>query len=292
MADELRDLILKTIQTECHSPQNALQNAAGDPAWGEPLVGFSSGADAVYASFKQAVGPFHWTPPEAFALAFPEIQATAAELTVAAWILPQTEATKADNRLERVYPAERWARARMFGEKFNAYLRRQVVAALASRGYAAVAPGIAPQWAEHPSEAYTVASTWSERHVAYASGLGTFGLCDGLITPKGKAVRLGSIVVRGQVTPTVRPYTHPRAYCLYFSEGTCGECISRCPVRALSPAGHDKVKCRRHLDRTKPYIREHYAFDGYACGLCQTGVPCESGVPLPNPPNRLPNAQS
>ena len=38
-----------------------------------------------------------------------------------------------------------------------------------------------------------MASTWSERHVAYVSGLGTFGLSGGLITAKGQAVRLGSV---------------------------------------------------------------------------------------------------
>jgi epoxyqueuosine reductase len=28
-----------------------------------------------------------------------------------------------------------------------------------------------------------------------------------------------------------------------------------------------------------PYIREHYGINIYACGLCQTGVPCEKGIP-------------
>jgi hypothetical protein len=26
-------------------------------------------------------------------------------------------------------------------------------------------------------------------------------------------------------------------------------------------------------------VRRNYGFDGYACGLCQTGVPCEAGIP-------------
>ena len=37
------------------------------------------------------------------------------------------------------------------------------------------------------------ASNWSERHVAYVCGLGTFG-CQGLITSKGLAGRFGSII--------------------------------------------------------------------------------------------------
>ena len=27
-------------------------------------------------------------------------------------------------------------------------------------------------------------------------------------------------------------------------------------------------------------LREHFGFEGYGCGLCQTGVPCESGIPV------------
>jgi len=79
------------------------------------------------------------------------------------------------------------------------------------------------------SERYGFASAWSERHVAYASGLGTFGLCDGLITPKGKAMRCGSVAAQIQVPPTPRPYQDHHAYCLHFSQGSCGLCITRCP---------------------------------------------------------------
>jgi len=124
------------------------------------------------------------------------------------------------------------------------------------------------------------ASTWSERHATYASGLGTFGLCDGLITPLGKAMRVGSVVARIEIPPTPRPYTDHRAYCLFFSKGICGKCIDRCPVGALSEKGHDKVKCRAHLNpTTSEYVKANYGFDGYGCGLCQTAVPCESKIP-------------
>jgi hypothetical protein len=51
-------------------------------------------------------------------------------------------------------------------------------------------------------------------------------------------------------------------------------------VGALSEKGHDKVKCRAHtLVRAAEYVQKHYHFEGYGCGLCQTGVPCEFEVP-------------
>ena len=272
--------ITTVIQSFCDGPQNTLQDAANEKAWGTPLVGFCSGADPLYEQYKEVVGPFHWTPAEIFGRTFPDSPVDAAELTVISWILPQTRATKADNRKERVYPAERWARSRIFGETFNNKLRQHVVDALRQAGYQAVAPMLSPQWQSKQSEKFVFSSTWSERHTAYAAGLGTFGLCDGLITPVGKAMRTGSVVARLSIPPTPRPYTDHRAYCLFYAHGTCGKCIDRCPVGALSKAGHDKVKCSRHLNpTTADYVKENYGFDGYGCGLCQTGVPCESGIP-------------
>jgi epoxyqueuosine reductase len=259
------------------SPENTLQNAAREKAFDSPLVGFSSGADPIYKKYKDYVGPFHWTPEEIFALTFPDNPKPAEDLTVISWILPQTRASKADNRKEKIFPAERWARARIFGEEVNVKLRRLVVDLLKAQGIAAVAPMLSPLWGRRDSQLFVFASTWSERHAAHASGLGTFGLCDGLITPLGKAIRCGSVVADLKIPPTVRPYRHHKAYCLYYSRGVCGKCIDRCPVGALSKAGHDKRKCQEHIHVAgEEYVRTHYGFDGFGCGLCQTLVPCES----------------
>lgn len=120
----------------------------------------------------------------------------------------------------------------------------------------------------------------TERHVAYACGLGTFGLCDGLITPVGKAVRLGSVVVRAKLASSSRPYSRHDAYCPFLVDGSCGACMARCPVGAITPEGHDKAKCRTFSgDGMAAYLKETFDFEGYGCGLCQTGVPCEKGIP-------------
>lgn len=168
------------------SPENTLQGSFQEKAFENPLVGFSRGDDSLYESYKEVVGPFHWTPREIFTLSFPAIRVKAADLAVISWILPQTRATKADNRKESTFPAERWARARIFGEAVNVKLRNRVVDVLQHAGFEAVAPMLAPIWERTLSDRYVFASTWSERHAAYAAGLGTFGLCDGLITPPGK----------------------------------------------------------------------------------------------------------
>jgi epoxyqueuosine reductase len=264
----------------CDPTVNTLCDPANERAWDDPLVGFSRGDDPLFQQYKEYVGPFHWTPIEIFDKTFPAEQATPGELTVISWVLPQTEATKADNRKEMVYPAERWARARIYGEQVNNQVRQRLVDALLAAGYTAMAPMSSPYWHGERSERFGRASTWSERHAAYAAGLGTFGLCDGLITPKGKAMRVGSAIARMEIPATPRPYADHHAYCLFFSQGICGECIDRCPVGAISEAGHDKGACSRHLrPSTAEYVKSQYGFDGYGCGLCQTGVPCESKIP-------------
>ncbi|SPF40320.1 conserved hypothetical protein [Syntrophobacter sp. SbD1] len=279
-ADSIESIIKEFVET---SPENSLKNSANDRAFDSPLIGFSSGADPLYQDFKTHVGPFHWTPKEALAQAFPDLLLEAEEISVISWVLPQTKATRKDNRNEALYPSESWARARIFGEEFNVKVRKHLVEYLMREGHEAVAPVFLPNWKIEQSERFTLASTWSERHAAYASGLGTFGLCDGLITAKGKAMRLGSVAARIKIAPTPRPYMDHNAYCLFYSTGKCGKCIERCPVQAVSKNGHDKLKCFSHTKIDGgDYVKSHYGFDGYGCGLCQTGVPCESRIPKVN----------
>ncbi len=271
----------ESVRDFAKSPANTLGDAHNEPAFDVPLVGFSSGDDPLYLEFKKVIGPFHWTPTEIFTQAFPDVWITPEQLTVISWILPQTRATKADNRKESAHVSERWARAKRFGEGFNVKLRDYLVSRLTDAGYQAAAPQNLPSWRQKMSERHGMASTWSERHAAYAAGLGTFGLCDGLITPIGKAMRCGSVVARLSIPPTPRPYNDHRAYCLFFSQGgACGKCMARCPVGAITPHGHDKEKCREYLAVVqRAYELESYGLEAGSCGLCQTKVPCESRIP-------------
>ena len=144
-----------TIKEFClESPENSLKNKGDERAWGEPLVGFSNGADPLYETIKEDVGSFYLTPTEVFEKSFPDIKASADELTVISWILPQAQATKADNRKETQYPSERWARGKRYGEVFNAMVRSHVTETLNSAGFKAIAPLLAPFWKWQVSERY------------------------------------------------------------------------------------------------------------------------------------------
>ena len=93
--------------------------------------------------------------------------------------------------------------------------------------------------------------------------------------------RCGSVVFNAQCVPTPRPYTHYQEYCLYLMDGSCGVCMQRCPVGAIGPDGHDKLKCREYLMVTLvEWVKKPRYMGAYsACGLCQTYVPCESQIP-------------
>jgi epoxyqueuosine reductase QueG len=263
-------------------PSNRMGVAWGDERiWVNPLFGVARGDDPLFEALKNKVDEKHWLPAEAFSASPEGYKADPAELSVVSWILPHNPVTKKDNASCREMTSERWARSRIFGEAANAALRDHMTEFLRAAGCEAVAPMRLEGWTELKSERYVFASNWSERHVAHVCGLGTFGLCDGLITPVGKAVRIGSVVLRARLEPTPRPYTRYDEYCPFKTKKTCGACIGRCPAGALSAQGHDKMKCRAFLNgKTAPYVEEHYGFKGYGCGLCQTGVPCSSGIPL------------
>ncbi|MCJ7580378.1 MAG: epoxyqueuosine reductase [Candidatus Aminicenantes bacterium] len=276
----LEESIRKFCLTSKH---NSLKFQSQEKAWGEPLVGFSRGDDPFYQRFKQDIGSFYFTPEELFKKTYPEMDADQSDLFVISWILPQTEATKIDQRNTDFFPSERWIRSRKFGEEFNQKLRAYVESLIQKKGYKAAAPLCSPLYSQKKSPAYGRASNWSERHAAYVSGLGTFGLCDGLITPLGKAVRFGSVITNMPFPISKMPYADIHAYCLFHSNGTCKQCVDRCPVGALSEEGHDKEICWSHVHEVNgPYIKKEMKLEAFGCGLCQTGVPCESGIPIPS----------
>jgi hypothetical protein len=174
------------------APSNTMQLTGKDePAWDDALVGVCAGADPIWQQYKEYIGAFHWTPWEVFNQHRAEENASADQLAVVSWVLPQRKKVRQANRRARKYPAEEWARIRVYGEAFNTDLRRHVVTQLAQAGVAAVAPMLAPNWTIVNSRRFSYASSWSERHAAHAAGLGTFGLCDGLITAQRQSHAAG-----------------------------------------------------------------------------------------------------
>ena len=253
----------------------------GRKYWGKPLVGYASGNDPLFLQYKKIIGRFHFTPQEIFELTFGRSKETS-NLTVISWILPMAEDIRKSNRKETRYPSILWAHARDFGEEFNVQLRNHVVAFLQKKGFRSVAPWNSPffRWVRSPK--IGLASVWSERHAAYACGLGTFGLSGGFITKKGKSIRIGSVITDLPIEPSPQDYPHHMANCLYFLGKSCLACTNRCPAGAISAKGHDKDKCYKYYFRTiNPLKQPEYGVRVTGCGLCQTNVPCEFEIPRP-----------
>ena len=266
------------------SEENTLNLPTGEKAFDAPLVGFSNGADPLFEQYVAHIGDFYLTPLDIFNKSFPREKTVApGALTIVSWVLPSTTHTRNDQASAVRRPSERWIRLRYYGELFNESLRRSLVARLSEAGIQAAAPVLEPFWSQSDTGPYAPCSSWSERHAAYAGGLGTFGLCDGLITPVGKAMRTGSVVARLAIPPSERPYTDPHAYCLYYSHGTCGKCISRCPVKAILESGHDKQTCMRYTtQKMRKYALDEHGIDVSVCGICQAGIPCTARIPHPD----------
>ena len=254
-----------------------LPEYAGMRIFEKPLVGFSAADDRIYYDdFKKEgiVSPKYLSPAEWL----PEAK------TVISVFLPFTERVRESNRTEKDTPYEpgltqkcstEWLHARIEGHIFIDVLMEYIGKLLNNEGKKTVCPAVSDRFGMVEQHV----SNWSERHAAYASGLGTFGLSRGIITEKGMAGRIGSIITDGEFEPDVRPYENPFEYCLM-----CGACQRRCPVSAIDitrgcALGKDQDICDSqihisHLPAHGPNARVRYG-----CGKCQTKVPCEHRIP-------------
>lgn len=283
-------LIVKTVKDYIvGSPGNRFQYIDGTPIFDEPLVGFADGDDALFYEYKKIIGDFHLTPREALtkylqSKGIKDIEEPA-HVSVIAWILPIVLETRLSLRKETAVPSLRWNHTRVYGEPVNKELQLHLVSLFNELGHRAVAPMYTDLFKVHELP-NGLASNWSQRHAAYAAGLGTFSLSDGFITPRGIAMRVGSVVVDMALPPTPRLYENHLANCLFYRDGSCRDCIKRCPAGAITEKGHDKIKCRSYIDNVMPGIMKEQGRDkDYVmkptpgCGMCQTDVPCESRIP-------------
>jgi len=276
----ITDIIKDFVRT---SPRNRMPESYNDLIFNEPLVQFADGDDPIFTEYKTIISPTHLTPREALVKACDKGKVTAPEhVSVISWILPITEKTRQSNREETRTPTRLWSYTRNYGEKFNDALREYTVEFLTEMGYLAAAPMSQPYFESYTNEKGKY-SNWSERHVAYAAGLGTFSLSDGFITESGIAMRCGSVVTDLGLPPSPRLALGPYANCLFYTNGSCKACIARCPSGAITENGHDKIRCDAYIHEDIGYLMEEYAVTETGCGLCQTNVPCEFCNPAKEP---------
>lgn len=285
-AQAIHEFIFKTVM---ESPKNRLTYLDNCQAVEEPLVGFGDGYDPVISQFKKVIVDFHMNPQELWQQAFPG--PLPQHLTLVCWILPFTETIRASNRKRKEAPSKHWLHNYYHSEMLDNQLRTGLVAFLKEHGCRAVAGARPPLFKRLLDYPAGPVSNWSERHYCYVAGLGTFGLSRGLITRKGMAIRCASVLTELELPITARKYESPTAYCPFLEMGGCGLCMKRCPAGAITAGGKDNIKCLRYIkDVLMPLCKGEVPPEvindpvngghvGQGCGLCQTGVPCESRVP-------------
>lgn len=271
----------------------------GGKIFSNPLIGVAQGNDSIFFKFKESVGSEHYTPLEMW-LANGQKQIPASSLHTVSIIYPFTNEIRKESITpitlpKMVLPAEIYSVARNFAKGFRNYIMEQIVHFFQNKGYNAVSGKL--------SEAYTLVakkdfySTWSENHIAFAAGLGTFGLHEGLITDLGCNIRLASVITDAPLNITLRKSDEPYANCLYYAKGTCRECARNCPANAITEKGYDKTKCNKYrnkvaremVPRIKPILKSYsrrinwkYKAHNYpvGCELCQFGVKCMDKNPM------------
>lgn len=271
----LAELREKLTQTVLESPDNAVRaeyalrpELVGTPYFEGPLVGCAAADDPLFAQFKG--------DPKIYgsALRLPEEWLPGAG-SVVVFFLPLSEEVRGSNIPKLEGPSDQWLHARIEGQAFLEACCREAAGWLEAEGYRTVIPAVHPEFCIRRDPARkergepVFASNWSERHAAFAAGLGTFGLSKHIITEKGVCGRFGSIITDAVLETTPRPYTEPYEYCTF-----CGACIRRCPVDAIFPEGKDVQLCSDFVDETQ---RRHAP--RYGCGKCQLAVPCTTGIP-------------
>ncbi len=218
----------------------------------EPIVGFAAADDPLYEELSAKIGYPQIHPKEFLADA----------QGVAVYFIPFSRKIVDSVRKSKVISAL-WSDAYAETNTLLAEIGEKLVAALTAAGMKA--RGEPPTYTSASYDKVNLRANWAHKSSAVIAGIGTFGLNHLVVTKKGTAGRLGSIVTTARLTPTKRP-DHP--YCLFYKTGKCRFCVENCPTGALWVDGSfDRFRCNAYLDGKSLHKMEQ------GCGMCSAG-PC------------------
>jgi epoxyqueuosine reductase QueG len=277
---------------ETNSLNRLPEQYGGGRIFDTPTIGVANGDDPIFLKFKEVVGPKHLTPAEMWEQSGlqddPDI---AARLRTVSIIFPYVDRIREESKTAQKMPAEIYSVGRNFANAFMDDVLEKTVAFFQKKGFQATSGMRSPAFQiivnEDPLSIY---SSWSERHMAFAAGLGTFSLHEGFISEIGCNIRITSVITDAPLEATPRKSDDPYTNCLFYSTGKCKKCAQRCPGDAISEEGHDKLKCylygqivqeemtARLGDLLKPHLRyingeEQWSYP-VGCAFCQFDVPC------------------
>ena len=234
------------------------------PVLDAPLIGFASADNPLFETFRrdEVIGS-QWRAPKEW---MPEAK------SVAVFFFPVSSAIRTRHRAAKTATNEAWNYGYgKHGQVLNAFIEG-LTAELESLGIHYHIPTKDPAFKieQHPvmsggKEDVHYSTSWSNRHVAFAAGLGTFGVHRHLITKSGCSGVLASMILDREMEPTVAEYKDPYENCIH-----CGACVNRCPAGAITLENLRNLKeCRTYAGSLR---KEN---DPGNCGKCLVGIPCE-----------------
>lgn len=218
--------------------------------WRTPLVGYADAKEGYIRTLKEVVIDTH---------AMPEDFLEGANVVIAYFIPFKKELAATNIGVEDNAASAEWAEAYKVTNTMMGKLSTYLAEELNKMGYRATVPVNAGLLSD------SLKSNWSQRHVARAAGLGTFGINNMLITKEGCCGRYNTVVADIPVEPD-KPLEHEN--CLYKSKGLCKKCVTNCFYGALTEEGFDRFKCFEACEKN----REVFGVD--VCGKCATNIPC------------------
>jgi epoxyqueuosine reductase len=255
--------------------------------FGNPIFGISSGDDPIFQRFKEVVGSKHLTPWEMWNAN--DLIEEEKNLKVVSVIFPYSNYIRDSSKNVKIFPSDQYCVGRNQADRFMDEVIKKLIQFFEKKGFQATSGMLSAVF--NVKTGRKIYSNWSERHIAFAAGLGTFSLHEGLITEVGCNVRITSIITNAPLKINIRSSDDPYSNCLFYSNGNCEKCIERCPANAITREGHDKFKCAEYgryirenvIERLNEHLQPKWTrFNGtlrkrqppVGCAFCQFNVPC------------------
>ncbi len=227
--------------------------------WREPVVKFADADDPLFKELKNVVRPTHALPKEILKDA----------QTVIAYFIPFAKSI-ANSNIEGKYSSKKWARAYLETNQLISNLNNYLKKELANDNYQ-----VSSIPATNNFDKKSLMSDWSHRHVAYVAGLGSFGINNMLITEKGCAGRVGTLITDVKIKPDQRDN---KESCLNKAGMNCSKCIERCVNGALNIDSFNRFKCYDLLLENDSFHDDLALTD--VCGKCNVDLPCSFNDPV------------
>lgn len=225
----------------------------GIPAlWRTPLVGYADAFDPYIQNLPALITDRHMLPQDF--MSHPTV-------VISVFVPFRPEIANSNIGVADHLPSKTWVDAYYTTNTMLSRLCQSLCDFIGSMGYTAAVPGNVTMYLD------ILKSNWSQRHLAYAAGMGTFGINNMLITSSGCCGRYTSVVA--DLPDAVTGSILKEERCLYKKNGNCGKCVANCFSGALTTDGFDREKCQEMCMRN----------DADCCGKCDTDIPCAFGLP-------------